>query len=194
MGQATISATGDRPLPCCSIRDAAVSQPVSNEVSGMIHHDAPGPVGPVKPDYASARPERSWANVNLFNVFIGVSVPTAIVALAVAVAMPSCGSRHTAKHDLTRAKIAANKTPIELYRQHMGTYPASLNDLVTRPAVAGTERRQGPYVTNLDDLKDAWGRPFRYHAPGSRNPGPYDLWSAGPDGVDGTKDDICNWR
>ncbi len=42
---------------------------------------------------------------------------------------------------------------------------------------------------------DAWGRELRYRCPGRFNPGLFDIYSFGPDGVDngGEKDDIGNW-
>ena len=55
---------------------------------------------------------------------------------------------------------------------------------------------------------DSWGRPFRYAYPGRHNSTLntsagasgttptvrlYDVWSLGPDGIDGTADDIGNW-
>ena len=39
---------------------------------------------------------------------------------------------------------------------------------------------------------DPWGMPYYYSYPGSRTPDGYDLWSAGPDGANGTQDDIYN--
>ena len=42
-------------------------------------------------------------------------------------------------------------------------------------------------------LKDPWSRDLMYKAPGEHNPESYDLWSIGPDGQDGTDDDIGNW-
>jgi hypothetical protein len=43
------------------------------------------------------------------------------------------------------------------------------------------------------DIRDRWGREFIYRLPGEH--GPYDLYSAGPDGVDdrGAGDDISMW-
>jgi general secretion pathway protein G len=54
---------------------------------------------------------------------------------------------------------------------------------------------------------DSWGRPFRYAYPSVRTSSTqstgtlsptatvprYDVWSLGPDGIDGTDDDIGNW-
>lgn len=48
-------------------------------------------------------------------------------------------------------------------------------------------------VIRLADLQDPWGRAYYYRCPGVHDPEGYDLWSAGPDGVSGTRDDITNW-
>jgi general secretion pathway protein G len=41
---------------------------------------------------------------------------------------------------------------------------------------------------------DAWSHPYRYEFPARRSKkDAYDLWSAGPDGLDGTADDIGNF-
>lgn len=44
-------------------------------------------------------------------------------------------------------------------------------------------------------LMDPWGSPMYYEYPGQKNnmENGYDLWSAGPDKEEGTKDDINNW-
>jgi type II secretion system protein G len=162
----------------------------------MIHPHPHETAEQVTLDYASARrPQHFWRGVRFANVFFAVCVPVWFLALAAAFVMPTCCTGPPAHIALTRGKIGAMKTPIELYRQHVGVYPASLNDLLTPPASpASAARWAGPYITNLDDLKDAWNQPFGYKAPGIGNPKAYDLWSVGPDGVDGTKDDIGNWR
>jgi hypothetical protein len=42
-------------------------------------------------------------------------------------------------------------------------------------------------------LLDPWGNRFNYAAPGRHNLDRFDVWSLGPDGQDGTADDIGNW-
>jgi general secretion pathway protein G len=145
-------------------------------------------------DYAAtshARPRHRF--VRIAGMLVAVSLLFAAAFMAF-FQNPLIGVDQPVRIDLNRGKMGALRTPIELYHLHVGTYPDSLDDLTTRPSVADGDQWQGPYVTKLDDLKDRWGRPFRYRAPGIRNPGPYDLWSAGPDGVDGTSDDIGNWK
>jgi general secretion pathway protein G len=40
---------------------------------------------------------------------------------------------------------------------------------------------------------DPWGRQYQYSNPGKHNTDGYDVWSLGPDGADGTDDDVGNW-
>lgn len=81
---------------------------------------------------------------------------------------------------------------LEMHRQAEGTLPTSLDRLMTRPSDDAGQWR-GPYILDPNSLLDAWGHPLRYRVPGVHNPDGYDLWSAGPDGDDGTDDDIGNW-
>ena len=49
---------------------------------------------------------------------------------------------------------------------------------------------KGPYLKLKDLPTDPWGNAYQYAYPGQRNLNGYDLWSLGPDGQDGTEDDI----
>ena len=40
---------------------------------------------------------------------------------------------------------------------------------------------------------DPWGNPYIYYFPSKHNQNSYDLLSAGPDGKEGTDDDVVNW-
>jgi len=42
-------------------------------------------------------------------------------------------------------------------------------------------------------LTDPWGHPYQYRNPGTHNPSSYDVYSLGPDGQEGTADDLGNW-
>jgi general secretion pathway protein G len=52
-------------------------------------------------------------------------------------------------------------------------------------------RWKGPY---LEEMMDPWSRKLEYRFPGRHNVRGYDLWSFGPDGENGTPDDINNWQ
>jgi general secretion pathway protein G len=51
----------------------------------------------------------------------------------------------------------------------------------------------GPYREKAVP-SDPWGRQYQYASPGRHNTDSYDVWSLGPDGADGTDDDIGNWQ
>jgi type II secretion system protein G len=83
---------------------------------------------------------------------------------------------------------------LEFYRQDVGRYPREhegLSVLLQRPANEEEARRwKGPYLESEASLKDPWGREFRYEFPSPADPNTYELWSVGPDGMNGTSDDI----
>lgn len=79
---------------------------------------------------------------------------------------------------------------LDLYELDMGRYPQRLEDLVTKPASAGTWK--GPYLKR-GLPKDPWGRPYVYRYPGTQNADSYDLASSGQDGQEGNQDDVTNW-
>ena len=84
------------------------------------------------------------------------------------------------------------------YRMHAGQYPTTeqgLKALFKRPQGVDPKSWAGPYIENEDEIKDKWGNELHYACPGKTYPDKtdqYDLWSLGPDGQDGTKDDILN--
>jgi general secretion pathway protein G len=85
------------------------------------------------------------------------------------------------------------KTALTTYRIQIGDYPSTaegLQALLTPPQNKASQWR-GPYVEKLQ--LDPWKHPYQYAYPGTHNKGSYDLWSTGPDGENGTGDDIGNW-
>jgi general secretion pathway protein G len=92
-----------------------------------------------------------------------------------------------------RSDMETIATALDTFEVDMGTYPSTaqgLQSLMKRPGTS--PRWHGPYSKALPI--DPWGHPYQYLSPGVHNRrGLYDLWSAGPDGRDGTADDITNW-
>lgn len=83
------------------------------------------------------------------------------------------------------------KSAVDAYKADTGNYPKGLGALVQKPA--GVTNWNGPYLDPAWKPLDPWGNPYIYRYPGKYNPKSYDLLSAGPDGKEGTADDICNW-
>ena len=77
-----------------------------------------------------------------------------------------------------------------------GRYPTTdqgLASLMNAPGVPPEPKNwRGPYLKK-GSLRDPWGNPYRYAAPGTHNTD-YDLFSLGPNGTEGGGDDIVNWE
>lgn len=98
-----------------------------------------------------------------------------------------------AKSDSARIQVEALGTGIDLYRLEVGSYPPTLEALVSKPG--GEDKWNGPYLKKTVLPKDPWGRDYIYRYPGQH--GPYDLISLGADGAEGGEGedrDIVSWE
>jgi general secretion pathway protein G len=90
-----------------------------------------------------------------------------------------------------KLQIDALKGPLSEYQFHYNRYPATLEELWT-PADTSDPSRAGRYLEKPIPL-DPWGNAYQYEPPA--NPlDDYRLWSYGPDGQNGTDDDIGSWQ
>lgn len=136
------------------------------------------------------RSEEGFTLVELMLVVI-------IIATLAAMIVPRfAGRSEEAKKAAAHADIDANlSNGLDMYELDNGQYPTSeqgLAALVELPAISPLPPKwKGPYLKKKA-FQDPWGRPYQYRSPGLHNPD-YDLFSLGPDGVEGTTDDINNW-
>jgi len=119
-----------------------------------------------------------------------------IIAALSAMVVPRLGSRsEQAKIAVAEADIKSNiGLALKLYKLDNGRYPTTsqgLNALYSKPSSSPTPNNwNGSYLEN--EALDPWQNPYQYKSPGAYNPTGYDLYSLGPDGVEGTEDDITN--
>ena len=118
-----------------------------------------------------------------------------ILGILVAMVVPRLAGRtEQARMARAEADVKGNiALALDLFETDTGRYPATeqgLGALRTKPVDA--ENWRGPYLKQ--EPIDPWNRPYRYAYPGTRNPSDYDLFSVGPDGAEGTTDDIGNWQ
>ena len=127
-----------------------------------------------------------------------ILLAVAILGMLVGLAITNVGGIFSSNQEKI-AQIFVTQSleaPLQSYRMTMGNYPSTadgLQALITPPADKA-DRWRGPYIK--DDsalLLDPWKNPYQYRFPGVRNRTGYDVWSKGPDGQDGTTDDIGNW-
>jgi general secretion pathway protein G len=116
-----------------------------------------------------------------------------ILAILAGIVLPKMiGRGEEAKKKATIAQLAAFGQALDLFEVDNGDYPSGrngLNDLMVQPRDAKNWHQY------LDSIPlDQWGHPYIYVKPGKHRPTSYDLSSVGPDGREGTEDDITNWQ
>jgi general secretion pathway protein G len=122
-----------------------------------------------------------------------------IIGMLVGVAAVKLGPKAAeAKKIGAQQQISAYKTTLGLYEMDNGFYPSTeqgLGALLAQPSSTPAPMNwKGPYLDPPVIRKDPWGRDYVYRNPGQKVPNGFDLFSPGPDGVEGNEDDIGNWQ
>ena len=118
----------------------------------------------------------------------GFSIIELMVALLIiGIIMGMIGPRvvgflSTGRKTSTLNTLKVVKQAIKQYKMTVGTYPAKLEDLVTKPE--GITNWDGPYVGDEDSAnpelpKDAWGQDLYYKLNERGAKPPFDLYSEG---------------
>ena len=96
-----------------------------------------------------------------------------------------------AKIATTRASIGEYSKAINFFFMDTGKYPAALNDLYVKPE--GVKGWKGPYITR-EVQADPWHNPFVYSTSTGSGSKPFQIYSVGPDQVEGGDDDIFEFE
>jgi general secretion pathway protein G len=95
-----------------------------------------------------------------------------------------------AKSMRVQADVQAIKTQPQLYESMNGFFPTTEQGLQALVAQPQNDPRPTRWYQLFKELpKDPWGNDYIYRDPGLKNPGGYDLYSAGPDRQADTSDD-----
>jgi general secretion pathway protein G len=140
----------------------------------------------------SSRRRQRHRGFTLIEVLLVLAI---LVVLASMVVTMFGGTQERALEDAAKGQVGIFKSAINLYRFHTKNYPESLQGLIAAPSDAKlAERWAGPYVDSTKVPLDPWDREYKFAAPGKHNTDSFDVWSTGPDGQDGSDDDIGNWE
>ncbi|HOM16562.1 MAG TPA: type II secretion system major pseudopilin GspG [Thermoguttaceae bacterium] len=142
------------------------------------------PVGPGRRDRRA---------LTLIEVLLVLAILVMIASMAVVAYGPI---QQKANIQSAKTQLGNFDTALGLYHLDMGSYPTTqqgLDALRNPPGdLPNPAKWNGPYLKTEVPL-DPWSRPYQYECPGRYNPDSYDVWSLGPDGQNGTNDDIGNW-
>jgi general secretion pathway protein G len=72
------------------------------------------------------------------------------------------------------------------------TTEQGLKALVEKPTIEPVPDNYSPRMKETP--KDPWGQEYKYRVPAQKSKDEFDVWSIGPDGKEGTDDDIGNWK
>ena len=115
---------------------------------------------------------------------IEVLLVVVIIGILAAIVVPRLGGRtKEAQISAAKSSIASISLAIDVYEVDNGTYPASLQSLITK---GGEQNWRGPYLKKAEMPLDPWGHEFIY----IRKENGYEIRSSGP--TDGGSDDITN--
>lgn len=132
------------------------------------------------------RERRAQAGFTLMEILLVVVI---IGVLAAIVAPRLAGRSKQAKEGAAKAGIHSLGLAIEVFELDTGSFPRSLQALISNPGKKGWK---GPYLKKRQMPEDPWGNAYHYSYPGTRGVD-YDLSSSGADGTSGTADDINSW-
>ena len=120
-----------------------------------------------------------------------IMLVVSIIVIILGVAISKLGNTTAiAKTMRVQADVQAIKTQLQLYESMNGFFPTTeqgLQALVTQPQNDPRPTRWYQLFRELP--KDPWGSDYIYRYPGLKNPGGYDLYSAGQDRQADTADD-----
>jgi general secretion pathway protein G len=132
---------------------------------------------------------RGFTLIELLLVLVILSV------LAALIVPKFSGVSERSRVTAANVEITNISNAVKRFEIDVGYYPRAeegLQALIELPAGLTEERWKGPYLDG-GIPKDPWGNAYLYVIPGRNNTKGFDLSSSGPDGQEGTEDDVANW-
>ncbi|MEN3942012.1 type II secretion system protein GspG [Prosthecobacter sp. SYSU 5D2] len=141
----------------------------------------------------SSNPDKRGVNRTnrLIRVFLWLAILFLIVVVLIRpIGPPPEGAAEASAAEAQMNTIAVALTQYKTLNRTLPTTEEGLAALVQPPANARSQKK----LAEAAALRDPWGNPYLYRHPAVRTDRPFDLWSSGPDGKDGTEDDVWGWK
>ncbi|MBI4412377.1 MAG: type II secretion system major pseudopilin GspG [Deltaproteobacteria bacterium] len=135
---------------------------------------------------------KNEAGMTLIEIMVVVAIIAGITGL---IAVNVIGRKEKANIDLTKTQISNVMNALDQYKLDNHAYPSTeqgLDALVEQPSTGRVPENypEDGYLKKVP--KDGWGTEFGYASPGTHG-NKVEIWSGGPDGEEGTEDDINSW-
>ena len=104
------------------------------------------------------------------------------------------GNVDVAKETRVESDLQNIMTQLQMYEARNMRAPTTeqgLKALVERPSTEPAPERWTQLLEAVP--KDPWGQEYKYRNPATKSKKPYDVYSIGKDGAEGTEDDVGNW-
>jgi general secretion pathway protein G len=135
---------------------------------------------------------RAPAGFSLIEIVIAMTI---VAILGATVMKLMSGNIDVAKEQAVQADIDGMSTQLMVYESRAGRMPTTeqgLKALWEKPTSEPVPER---WIALMEEeKKDPWGQPYKYAYPATKSKKPFDIWSVGKDGMDGTADDIGNFK
>jgi general secretion pathway protein G len=139
-------------------------------------------------------PRRARRAFTLMELLLVMAILVILLGL---VAPRFIGTQKKANENAAKIQIEMFADPLKTYVLDMNTFPTTeqgLKSLIEAPADLENPKKWRGYLDADEIPKDPWGHDYQYAYPPTHNKRDFpDIWSLGPDGEDGTEDDIGNW-
>ncbi len=127
---------------------------------------------------------------------IEVMIVIFIIGMIAALVIPNVGgSKSTAELKKAAIDIQNLENALQMYKLNANRFPTTeqgLEALVSIPSIEPIPKNypEGGIINRLP--QDPWGGDYVLLSPGEIKP--VEIYSVGPDGIDGTEDDIGSWN
>ena len=139
----------------------------------------------------SRRSVRSSGGYTLLEIMVVLGIIAVLVGSAIHLLT---GAINGAKMQRVDGDISTITSALRMYEINNETLPTTLQGLaalVTKPDTEPLPRRWTQLMSEVP--QDPWQHPYVYVYPGKHNPSGFDIYSLGPQGIEGT-DNIGNWK
>ena len=140
----------------------------------------------------SHSPTRSAAAFTLIEIVITLTIIAILASGSIYLLKGQIDSAKDTRVDSDLQAIGLALQSYESRALRMPTTEQGLMALVEKPTLEPIPENYRAFMEELP--KDPWGQPYKYRFPAQKSKKTYDIWTLGPDGQDGTDDDLGNWK